>query len=140
MPPTKHSYWQQASNTTEHAARNPVFSSISQSKPRFHDNQEEPQPTDPEWRQYPGTHAKKPKETHSKRRRAGRVDRREEIVEEQAHWRVMLSYLFSPFDQRHPIHYGHSLVVSRTRRRRTGRGHSQRKSVKHNVLHSNDGC
>lgn len=96
-------------------------------------------PTDPAWRQYLGPHARKSEEIHSERRRARRVDRVEEIFEEQNHGRVILPFMFSSFVQRHPIHHGHSLFVSRTRRRKTGRGHSQRKSVEHNVLRSKDG-
>lgn len=93
-----------------------------------------PKPTDLEWRQYPCPHVRNPEETHSKRRRARSVDIIEEIIEEQNHERFLLWFLFSSLVQRHRIHYGHSLFVSQTGRRTTGRGHSQRKSVKHNVF------
>ena len=75
------------------------------------------------------------------REHTAREGEQEELKEERklSKSRTALSFLFSPFVQRHPIHYGHSLLVSRTRRWETGRGHSQRKSVEHNVFRSNDG-
>ncbi len=65
----------------------PPFPNLN-SDPTMIENNDNPR--DPEWHQYPGPHPRKPEETQSKRRRARRVDRSEEVVEEQDRERLVL--------------------------------------------------
>lgn len=93
-------------------------------------------PTDPERRQYPEPHARNPRKHTAREEQEDLIEERELSKSETGELCSLFCFILI---QRHPIHYGHSLVVSQTWRQKTGQGHSQRNSIKHNELSLNDG-